>query len=86
MSPLQHAGAMAVLKWITEYHSAVQEEGKSKTSVLGVKEARAVNSRAFTTYRITLDMVPSSKYLRRVLLTADHDWMAVIQTDKGAGG
>ena len=57
-----------------------------KHQFLGVKEARAVNSRAFTTYRITLDMVPSSKYLRRVLLTADHDWMAVIQTDKGAGG
>ena len=35
-------------------------------------------SRAFSAYGRTLNMVPSFKYLRRVLSAADYDWPAVI--------
>ena len=38
-----------------------------------------MTSREFSTYGHTLDMVPSIKYLGRVLSAADDDWLAVIQ-------
>ena len=42
-------------------------------------EARAVISRAFSTYGLPLEMVPSFKYLGRVISAADDDWLTVIQ-------
>ena len=39
----------------------------------------AVASREFISYGCPLEMVPSFKYLGRVLLAANYDWPAVIQ-------
>ena len=38
-----------------------------------------MTSRAFSAYWRTLEMVPSLKYLGRVLLVADDEWPMVIQ-------
>ena len=43
------------------------------------EEARAVTSRAFSAYGRPVEMVPSLKYLGRVLSTADDDWLEVVQ-------
>ena len=47
--------------------------------ILVVEEERAATLRAFDTYRGTLDMVPSFKYLGIVLSAADNYWPEVIQ-------
>ena len=42
-------------------------------------EARVVNSRAFSAYGRTLEMVLYFKYMRRVLSEANDDWPVVIR-------
>ena len=44
-----------------------------------VEETKAVTSRAFSAYGHPLDMVPSLKYLGRVILLLYDDWPAVVQ-------
>ena len=50
-----------------------------KLGRLVAEEAGAVASRAFSAYGRPLEMVSSFKYLGRVLLAADDDWLAVIR-------
>ena len=44
-----------------------------------MEEERADTLRAISAFGSTIDMVVSFKYLGRVLLAADDDWLAVIQ-------
>ena len=47
-------------------------------------EERVTTSRAFSSHGRTPDMVPSFKYLERVLSEADDDWPVVIRNLKKA--
>ena len=57
-----------------KYKNVVDQKRHS----LAVEEAMAATSRAFSAYGSPLEMVPSFKYLGRVLLAADDDWTLVI--------
>ena len=46
---------------------------------MAVEEERAATSREFSAYGPTLDMVPSFKYMERLLLVEDDDCPAMIQ-------
>ena len=46
---------------------------------LAAEESRAVTSTSFSAYEIPLEMVISFKYLGRVLLVADDEWLTVVQ-------
>ena len=50
-----------------------------KRQRLVAKEARVVTSMAFSAYGIPLEVVPSFKYLGRLLSAADDDWSSVIR-------
>ena len=52
---------------------------KQKQQILAAEEERAVTSRSFSAYGLPLEMMTSFKYLRRVILTADDDWLTVVQ-------
>ena len=45
-----------------------------------MEEERAVTSRAFSAYGHPLEMVTSFRYLGRVILAADNDWLAAVRT------
>ena len=51
---------------------------------MALEEEMAVTSRYFSAYGHTLEVVPSFKYMGRLLLDADDDWMAVIPNIKKA--
>ena len=57
---------------------------KRKRRSLAEEEERVATSRAFRAYGRTLKIVPSLKYLGRLLLGADDDWPAVIRNLKKA--
>ena len=44
-----------------------------------MEEERAVTSRAFSAYGHPLEMVTSFRYLGRVILAADNDWLAAVR-------
>ena len=41
--PVRHAGAVAVLKWIAQEHSAVQEGGRAETAAFGSGGGKGIN-------------------------------------------
>ena len=47
--PVWHAGAMAVLKWINQDHSAVQEGGGAETTVFGGGRGKGSNLKGVQT-------------------------------------
>ena len=59
--------------------SQFKKGAERKRKYLPAEEAREATLRAFSTYRRTLKMVLSLKYLGRVLLAAYYDWPLVIQ-------
>ena len=70
VTPVKYSGSVAVLGWIAQKLRAFQEGVRAE---MAEEEARAVTSRAFSANRRTLNMVPSFKYLSRVILVADVD-------------
>ena len=67
------------LKMLHKSTAQCKKGVEQKQCQLVEKEARAVTSRPFSTYMHPLDMVPSFKYLGRVLLAEDDDCTAVIR-------
>ena len=53
-----------------------------KQQRLATEEERAATSREFGAYGRTLEMVPSFKYLGRVISAVDDDWLVVIRNLK----
>ena len=76
---MQHYGAVAVLEWIVQEHSAVQEGIEAEKMAFGSGEERAVTSRAFSAYGYPLDVFLSLKYLGRVLSEAYDDCPEVVK-------
>ena len=55
------------------------KESERKQRRLSAEGAQVVTSRVFSAYGLHLDMVPSFKYMGRVILTVEYEWPAVIQ-------
>ena len=50
-----------------------------KRRSLAAEEVRVVTSRVFSAYGRALEIVPSFKYMRRVISEADDGWLVVVQ-------
>ena len=50
-----------------------------KRQILAEEEERVATSRAFSAYGRPLEMVPSFRYMGRVISATDDDWLASIR-------
>ena len=77
---------MVPLWYLNGFHKRTahfKKRAEQKRWKLVVEESRAVTSRAFRVYGRPLEMVPSFKYLGRVLLKAEDDFPLVVQNLAG---